>query len=189
MAKKTCQPVPTRAILCYMWLSFLSARQAKHGVVVVACFCAALPAVGLDRGSVAPTVVFEVDTHSVVPADFAGKVIYLDFWASWCGPCKKSFPWMNAMQAKYGAEGLQIIAVDLDAKSQDGRRFLATFPASFGVVFDPAGTSARAYGVKGMPSSFIIGRDGKVALVHTGFSDASGDDLEESIVTALKANK
>src|SRR5262245_36267509 len=66
-----------------------------------------------------------------------GDVVWLDFWASWCVPCRHSFPWMNAMQDKYGPLGLTIVAVNLDAERSDADRFLATMPAGFRIQFDP----------------------------------------------------
>ena len=114
-----------------------------------------------------------------------GKVIYVDFWASWCGPCKQSFPWMNAMQDKYGSKGLQVIAVNVDGKRADADRFLGKIPATFQVVFDAAGESARRYGVKSMPSSFLIDRSGRVSYLHAGFRDEDRTDLEAKINAAL----
>jgi len=122
---------------------------------------------------------------SVKLADYRGKTVYLDFWASWCGPCKQSFPWMSEMQAKYGAHGLQVIAVNLDAKADDARTFLASVPAKFTIAFDPAGTSAQQYRIMGMPSSVLIGPDGKVISVHAGFNQSARAELEHQITTAL----
>jgi cytochrome c biogenesis protein CcmG, thiol:disulfide interchange protein DsbE len=118
-----------------------------------------------------------------------GTVIYVDFWASWCGPCKQSFPWMNAIQDKYRSQGLQIIGVNVDAKSEDARKFLAQTPAHFTVAYDPNGATPRQYGVKGMPTSFLIGRDGKIIFQHLGFNAAAGETLEKEIKAALEAKK
>jgi cytochrome c biogenesis protein CcmG/thiol:disulfide interchange protein DsbE len=118
--------------------------------------------------------------------DFKGKVVYIDFWASWCGPCKKSFPWMNAMQSKYGPQGFKIIAINLDANSEDGKRFLSTVPANFAIAFDAKGVLPRQYQIKGMPSSLLIGRDGKILSQHTGFNDASVAKLEAEIASFIQ---
>lgn len=118
-------------------------------------------------------------------SDMAGSVIYLDFWASWCGPCRQSFPWMNQMQAKYKAKGFQVLAVNLDTKTDDAIKFLAQVPANFTVAFDPKGQTPRVYGVKGMPTSFLIDRNGKVLLQHAGFRPADEEELERQIQAAL----
>lgn len=119
-------------------------------------------------------------------ADYKGKVVYLDFWASWCGPCRKSFPWMNEVQAKFGALGLQIVAVNLDEKDEDAQRFLKETPAQFTIAFDPAGKVPGRYGLKGMPTSYLIGRDGKLLAEHVGFKDADRAPLEAKIQAALE---
>ena len=119
----------------------------------------------------------------------AGSVVYVDFWASWCGPCRQSFPWMNAMQDKYRSQGLQVIGVNVDAKSDDVKKFLAQNPAKFTVAFDANGLTPKSYGVKGMPTSFLVGRDGKVILQHQGFKEADRELLEKQIKAALEAKK
>jgi len=118
-------------------------------------------------------------------ADFKGKLTYVDFWASWCGPCRQSFPWMNEMQAKYGARGLQVVGINLDRKRDDAERFLAELPATFTIAFDAAGDSAKRFGVKGMPTSVLVGPDGKVLYMHTGFRNEERAQLEGRIAAAL----
>jgi cytochrome c biogenesis protein CcmG/thiol:disulfide interchange protein DsbE len=100
---------------------------------------------------------------------YKGKVVYLDFWASWCTPCHLSFPWMNDIQQQYGADGLVIVAVDVDRDRAGGDAFLATNRGSLHIVYDPKGDIAGKYAVKGMPTAVLIGRDGKVHSVHDGF--------------------
>jgi thiol-disulfide isomerase/thioredoxin len=117
--------------------------------------------------------------------DLRGKVVYLDFWASWCGPCKQSFPWMNEVQARYGARGLEIVAVNLDTRSEDARSFLAALPPQFRVAFDAQGMTPRQYGIRGMPTSLLLGPDGKVLLVHSGFRPDDKAAVEAGIEQAL----
>lgn len=152
---------------------------------------AAAPALvlALDKGVPAPQFTLPGADGEVKLASLQGKVVYVDFWASWCGPCRQSFPWMNEMQAKYGARGLQIVGVNVDATSDEARKFLATTPAKFTIAFDPKGATPRQYGIKGMPSSVLVGADGKVIAEHTGFRDSDRAALEAQIVAALGAAK
>lgn len=121
--------------------------------------------------------------------DYRGHLVYLDFWASWCGPCRESFPWMNEMLQRYQARGLQIIAVNVDAKTADAESFLAKVPASFTIAYDAKGSSPEAYGLKGMPTSYLIGPDGEVLMVHQSFKDSDRADLESHIAAALQKVK
>jgi len=158
-------------------------------VAACAMFSLPAPASALEAGTQAPVFTLSGPDGTVKLDQYRGKLVYLDFWASWCGPCRQSFPWMNEMQARYGSQGLQIVGINVDAKADDARNFLGTTPARFAVAFDPSGTAPRAYGVKGMPSSVLIGPDGKVLYEHSGFRAADREALESRIKTALGALK
>jgi len=114
-----------------------------------------------------------------------GSVVYVDFWASWCSPCKRSFPWMNEMTRKYGPKGLTIVAINVDKKREDAEKFLRLAPAEFTVVYDPAGKAPAAWQVRAMPSSYLVDASGKVVLVESGFKDERKDEVEERIRAAL----
>lgn len=152
--------------------------------VAMGLWCAG-QAQALEPGQPAPALELQGATAPVGLSKLKGKLVYVDFWASWCGPCKQSFPWMNEMQAKYGPRGLQILAVNVDAKRADADAFLASNPASFQVAFDAAGDAPKRYEVKGMPSSVLVGPDGKVIKVHNGFRPDERKQLEDAIVAAL----
>jgi cytochrome c biogenesis protein CcmG, thiol:disulfide interchange protein DsbE len=119
---------------------------------------------------------------------FRGRVVYLDFWASWCGPCRQSFPWMQTVKSKYEAQGLTIVAVNLDTDREDAERFLKQFQPTFTVRFDPKGELAESYKVKGMPSSVLIDRHGVARFTHVGFRpiDASAYEAQMRELLAEK---
>ena len=147
-------------------------------------------ALALDVGTQAPAFdlpVFGQNEKHVALAQARGKVVLVDFWASWCGPCRQSFPWMNAMQAKYAGKGLQIVGVNLDAHRSDADKFLAEVPATFSVAFDAQGETPKRYAIKGMPTSVLIGPDGRVIQMHSGFRDEDRKALEDAIAGALSA--
>jgi thiol-disulfide isomerase/thioredoxin len=160
-------------------------RRARQLLVSLSLVGATVAAVAATVGQQAPALELPGAQGTVSLAAAKGKVVYVDFWASWCGPCRQSFPWMNEMQAKYGPRGLQIIGVNLDAKREDADKFLAQTPAKFTLAFDSKGDTPRAYGVKGMPTSVLVGADGKVIDHHSGFHDEERKALEDAIVAAL----
>jgi len=116
---------------------------------------------------------------------YKGKVVYLDFWASWCVPCRHSFPWMNKMQEELSDKGLVIIAVDLDEERKEADAFLKAVPADFKVIYDPEGQLATKYEVKGMPSSYVFDRSGKLMKSHVGFKNKEADSASKYIESLL----
>lgn len=114
-----------------------------------------------------------------------GQYIYIDYWASWCGPCRQSFPWMNALQAKLGSKGLKVVAVNVDAKRADADKFLTHTPAQFTIAFDPLGESAKKLAIKTMPTSMLVSPEGRVLFVHSGFRTEETGQLEAKIAAAM----
>jgi thiol-disulfide isomerase/thioredoxin len=152
----------------------------------IAALLLASPAQAIEVGTAAPAFNLSAGaTGRVTLEQFHGKTVWLDLWASWCGPCKQSFPWLNAMQDKYGGQGLQVLAINLDAKAADAQNFLADHPARFALAFDPTGTTPRSFQVKGMPTGVLIGADGRVLAVHNGFRESEKAELEQQIRNAL----
>ena len=125
-----------------------------------------------------PSATFDLAEHQ-------GNVVVVDFWASWCVPCRRSFPWLNDMHAKYAEQGLVVVGVNLDANREDATAFLQEYPADFLIHFDNNAVLAKEYGVEAMPSSFVIGRDGQVKARHLGFKVKRQDEYEAILVEAL----
>jgi thiol-disulfide isomerase/thioredoxin len=116
---------------------------------------------------------------------YKGKVVYLDFWASWCNPCRQSFPWMNDLEATYGKDGFVVIAVNVDHDRELAQDFLQDNSANFKIVFDPDGQIAGQFNFRDMPTSYLIGRDGKIHYVHNGFYPGREGEYLSHIQTLL----
>jgi len=114
-----------------------------------------------------------------------GKVVYLDFWASWCKPCQKSFPWMNSLLQKYPREAFTIITVNLDAETDAMHQFLSKVDADFDIYHDPSGRIAEQFEIEGMPTSYLIDSKGKVVKKHIGFYSKQVDKYEREIEELL----
>lgn len=123
-----------------------------------------------------------------IPAEIGpqpGKVVIVDFWASWCVPCRRSFPWLDAMQRKYAADGLVVIGINEDADQEAAAGFLDEFPVDFRIIPDPLGTLASQFDLMAMPASFWVGRDGKLLATHLGFKEAKMGEYESQLRDAL----
>jgi thiol-disulfide isomerase/thioredoxin len=157
----------------------LTRRAAALWLVLGLCF-----SVGA-RADAAPDFDLPTDQGRAQLKNLHGKVVYLDFWATWCVPCRTSFPWMNEMQARYADRGLVVVAVNVDKDATLIKPFLADYPAKFTVAYDPIGTVPELYHVQGMPSSFLIDRNGAIQMHHTGFRDKDRAELEAKIQSVL----
>ncbi|MCB1660098.1 MAG: TlpA family protein disulfide reductase [Pseudomonadales bacterium] len=117
---------------------------------------------------------------------YKGKVVYVDFWASWCGPCRESFPWMKKMQQQYGKDGLVIIAINVDQDKKLADKFLSEFKPEFNVLFDKDGKLAEDFKVSSMPSSYVLDKDGKPRFKHKGFHLDKQSQYETELNSLLK---
>jgi len=118
-----------------------------------------------------PDVVLRsADGTAVQLAAYKGKVLLVDFWASWCVPCKASFPALDAIYREYQPRGLEVLAVNLDEERRHADAFLSVHPHRMTVLFDPRGAAPVAFGVKGMPTSFVIDKTSTIRFTHMGYS-------------------
>jgi cytochrome c biogenesis protein CcmG, thiol:disulfide interchange protein DsbE len=137
-------------------------------------------------GALRPAPSIEVggpDGQPVRFADLKGKVVLVDFWASWCGPCKASFPALDALYRELRLRGFEVLAVNVDERRRDADQFLTQHAYEMRVVFDPRGRAPEAFGVQAMPSSYLIDRRGNIRFAHTGYTarvlDAYRREIEE----------
>jgi thiol-disulfide isomerase/thioredoxin len=127
-----------------------------------------------------------VSAQAFSPEAHRGKVVVLDFWASWCTPCKQSFPFWNQMHARFADQGLVVIGVNVDEQRSRAEAFLKSTPASFQIQYDPKGELPLRYAVKAMPTSVVIDRKGQVVWTHAGFRASDAMLIEAKLKDVLQ---
>lgn len=128
----------------------------------------------------------EIRTAVLDSLETEGRVVYVDFWASWCAPCKKSFPWMQSLQNRYAERGLTIVAIDLDRDRSQAEKFLRRMKPTFAVRFDQDASLAKLFELEAMPTSLLFDRRGKLIRRHEGFRNADRAELEAQIEELLR---
>ena len=116
---------------------------------------------------------------------YRGKVVYVDFWASWCGPCRQSLPILNKIRKDYRKKGFEVIAINLDEERSDAMDFLKQFPVSYPTARDTTGKIPESFGLQGMPTAYLIDRKGRISLVHEGFKKSDERELRKKIKNLL----
>jgi len=158
-------------------------------ILALALGSSSVPAQAAPVPAPAPPVpLSDRDGRPVRLADLLGRVVLVDFWASWCGPCKQSFPALDDMYGELHARGLEVLAVSVDESRKDADAFLAAHPHRMTVLFDPQAKAAEAFGVDGMPSTFVIDRQGRIRSRHEGYTPGMTAAIRRQ-VEALLAEK
>jgi len=116
---------------------------------------------------------------------YQGKVVYLDFWATWCPPCKQSMPFLNALRNELKGQGFEIVAISVDENPDEARQFLQKYPVDYVTAMDPTGQCPKQYDVMAMPSAYILDRQGKVRYIHLGFRERDEKEIREYILNLL----
>ncbi len=165
-------------------------RMVQTLVLCAGLLGAASAALAVEEGQQAPDFTLPDIAEGRPPITLSalrGKTVYVDFWASWCAPCLRSMPLINELYAKYREQGFEVIAINVDDPIEDGREFLLDTPLDYLIAADPKGEMLGAYAVRGMPTSFLIDRDGVVRLVHMGFRDNDIVLIEDAVRSLLDA--
>lgn len=139
---------------------------------------------GLDVGDIAPKLEApQLDGTPLALQALQGKVVYVDFWASWCAPCREVMPALDVLYRKHSGAGFAVVAVNVDTDREAALRMLKRLPVSYPVVFDPAGVWPETFGLRGMPSGYLLDRTGVVRFIKTGYQ---AKDLPK-LVAAIEA--
>jgi peroxiredoxin len=120
-------------------------------------------------------------------ASLKGKVVMVNFWATWCVPCRQEMPHLEALYEKYNSLGFELLAVNVEKNNAEGaRKWLQETPVTFPVLFDPENQVTKLYKVQTMPSTVIIGRDGTMRFMHNGYKPGYENDYQTQVRTLLR---
>jgi thiol-disulfide isomerase/thioredoxin len=156
-------------------------------VLAAALLATASPAVAADGAVPAPAFTLASRAGGQVSlADLKGQVVMINFWASWCGPCRQEFPALDQIYAKYKPMGFTLVAINVESEKADAEKFLATTPASFPILFDPDNSVSGKYGVSAMPTTILVDRQGRVRWQHRAYKPGDEAKYIEQIRAALR---
>lgn len=160
---------------------------ARTAAVIVAALLTTLASAAGPAPSVAPAFTLPSrDGKTVTLESLKGKVVMLNFWASWCGPCRKELPLLDQMYKRYGKQGFALLGVNVDAESADAEKLLKVTPVTFPVLFDKESKVSQLYNVDSMPSSVFIDRNGNLRALHRGYKEGDENEYLNQIRTLLK---
>ena len=158
-------------------------------LAVAALLLCALPPAA-RAGDAAPAIIlYDLHDRPISLDAYKGKVVVLDFWAPWCGPCRKSFPFLDTLQSKYSAQGLEVVGLTLEEDPDAVEAFLDSVPVNFTIVRDPSQHAGETFGIVAMPTTLLLDRDGRVAARFEGGSERVHGKIESAVVTLLASGK
>lgn len=168
----------------------IKSRRLVASLLVTCVLGVALVASGrvaaLDAGAKMPEIgLKDLSGKPVNAASLAGKVVVIDFWATWCAPCREELPVLQKLYKKYAAQGLVVVGVSVDKDDSNIKQFLVKMPLSFPIVHDAAHAVTGKYAPPRMPSSFIVDRKGIVRYVHGGYRSDDAAEFEKQIQALL----
>lgn len=157
-------------------------------VALLAAFVAfAWPAAATDGSPLAPE--FKLVNRAggeISLSSLKGQVVMINFWASWCGPCRQEFPALDQIYSKYKPMGFQMVAINVESEKADAERFLGQTPVSFPILFDADNKVSGNYGVSAMPTTFLVDRQGKLRWQHRAYKPGDEAKYIEQIRAMLR---
>jgi thiol-disulfide isomerase/thioredoxin len=153
------------------------------------CLCAQrAQAISIDNEAPDFTLKSMQGNEQISLSQFKGKVVYLDFWASWCGPCRQSFPFIAQLQQQYQQDGFEVVSVNLDENPQLATEFINQFPVNYSHVKGFGTDISEKYSIEAMPTAYLIDAKGRVRVIHKGFKPSHKKFIEAVLEKLLAEN-
>jgi peroxiredoxin len=160
----------------------------RKGIAAIAAsLVVALPALATPADTSAPGFTLASSRGTEVSlAQYRGQVVMINFWASWCGPCRQEFPLLESIYRKYGRMGFTLLGVNVEPDSQAANDWLKQTPVSFPILYDKDSKVSKLYDVAGMPSTVLIDRSGKLRMLHRGYRPGDENEYLDSIRALIR---
>lgn len=169
------------------WFTSSIRRHAALALTLFALIGMPALALAVEVGEPPPEInLADLSGKKISLAALKGKVVVVDFWASWCAPCKEEMPVLESLYKRFKDSGLMIVGVSVDNEAANAKKFLTGVKVSFPIVHDAGHVVADKFKPPRMPTSYVIDKTGKVRFVHAGFRKEDGKKLEEEVTKLLK---
>ena len=161
-------------------------RKKSLLLILLSLFVSTAVTAGQGLGAAPDFSLPDASAEPVALADFQGQVVLINFWASWCGPCREEMPLLDELSSRYAPLGFTLLGVNVEEDSSAARGFLSGTPVSFPVLYDRENTVSKLYDVIAMPSTVIVDRAGQIRYIHHGYEAGNEHDYQDQIRELLR---
>jgi len=165
----------------------MKTRRMILPFLFVFILAAAVPAMGAGPGEKAPDFTGKtLAGKNIKLSELRGRIVLINFWGTWCAPCKEELPYFNLLYGKYKGIGLEILAVNIDKVASQAAGMSGALKLTFPVILDPAGHVSDLYRIRNMPTTLVVGKDGMIRYIHWGFGPNDPPRYETEMKSLLR---
>lgn len=165
----------------------MSVRKQKNQLIAALAALLVAVAAPATTADTAPGFALPDATgNTVTLADFEGQVVLINFWASWCGPCREEMPLLDQLSERYGPLGFTMLGINVEEDSTLADRFLEGTPVDFPILYDRENSVSQLYDVIAMPTTVIVDRQGQVRYVHHGYEPGNENEYQDQIRALIR---